>query len=226
MYLYLTLLIVSFIVPFIMSFEKNLQFYKQWRYLFPSIFLVASAFISFDIYFTKNGIWGFNSSYHLPLKIFSLPIEEILFFILIPYSSIFIHDTFCYYFPKLKLVEMFRKLISIGLIIFFSALGINFYDRAYTVFISIVVILVVLFSMFSKSLVTNRFYITFLIISVPFLVINGILTGSFIKNEVVWYNNQENLGIRIFTVPIEDFAYAFSLILGVLLLREKFKEIY
>ena len=39
------------------------------------------------------------------------------------------------------------------------------------------------------------------------------LTGSWIENEVVWYNNQENLGFRLMTIPIEDSVYAFTLIL-------------
>jgi len=55
--------------------------------------------------------------------------------------------------------------------------------------------------------------------------VNGILTGSFIEGEVVWYNNTENLGLRIFTIPIEDFAYAFSMILYNLLLIEQLKKI-
>ncbi len=226
MYLYLTLLLVSFIVPFVMSFEKNLQFYKQWKHLFPSILIVAFVYIVFDIYYTKIGIWGFNSSYHLPIKIFGLPLEEILFFILIPYACIFIHDTIIFYSPELKLNEKITKFISAGLIVLCLFTGISFFDRAYTLFVSIATFLFVLFSMFSVSRVFNRFYITYLFISVPFLIINGILTGAFIENEVVWYNNQENLGIRIFTIPIEDFAYGFSLILGILLLREKFQKIY
>ena len=48
---------------------------------------------------------------------------------------------------------------------------------------------------------------------IPFFIVNGILTGSFIENEVVWYNNTENLNIRLFTIPIEDSVYAFTLIL-------------
>jgi lycopene cyclase domain-containing protein len=48
---------------------------------------------------------------------------------------------------------------------------------------------------------------------IPFFIVNGILTGSFIENEVVWYNDFENLGIRLFTIPIEDTVYAFTLIL-------------
>jgi len=50
------------------------------------------------------------------------------------------------------------------------------------------------------------------------------LTGSFIEEEIVWYNNSENLGIRFFTIPIEDFGYAFSLILLNLMLIGQLKH--
>lgn len=58
---------------------------------------------------------------------------------------------------------------------------------------------------------------------IPFFIVNGLLTGTFISGEVVWYNNAENLGIRIGTVPIEDVFYAFSMLYMNLILIEKFK---
>jgi lycopene cyclase domain-containing protein len=70
----------------------------------------------------------------------------------------------------------------------------------------------------------NNYYCTFLVILIPFILINAILTGSFIAEPVVWYDNTENLGIRILTIPIEDFGYAFSLVLFNLLLRNKLKR--
>ena len=63
-------------------------------------------------------------------------------------------------------------------------------------------------------------------ILIPFFIVNGILTGSFIHQEVVWYNNSENLGIRLFTVPIEDAFYAFSMLFANLILIEKFKKVF
>ena len=55
-----------------------------------------------------------------------------------------------------------------------------------------------------------RFYLWHLI---PFFIVNGILTGTGIDGEVVWYNNAENLGIRLGTIPIEDSLYSLSLML-------------
>jgi lycopene cyclase domain-containing protein len=59
---------------------------------------------------------------------------------------------------------------------------------------------------------------------IPFFIVNGILTGSFIDEPVVWYNNDENLGIRLFTIPVEDSVYAFTMILTVLVLTDYFHK--
>lgn len=226
MLLYASLLLCCFIIPFVMSFDKNLKFYKQFRYLFPAIIVVATVYISFDVYFTKIGIWGFNPSYHLPLKILGLPVEECLFFIVIPYSSIFIHETFVYYFPRIELSDKISNFFSIILIITSIILAILNSNKTYTFFVSIITIVVLTFSLLDKSRIINRFYVTFLIISIALLLVNGILTGSFIGSEVVWYNDNENLGIRILTFPVEDFFYGFTLILSILLIREQLKKFY
>jgi lycopene cyclase domain-containing protein len=97
-------------------------------------------------------------------------------------------------------------------------------EKAYTTYIFSLLILVLSLSFFDKTNVINSFYFTFLVILVPFIAVNAILTGSFIDEPVVWYNNYENIGIRFLTIPVEDFGYAFSLILFNLLLRNKLKK--
>jgi lycopene cyclase domain-containing protein len=88
---------------------------------------------------------------------------------------------------------------------------------------SVLLILLLSTALLDVPQILNRYFISFLIILVPFFIVDAILTGTFIEEEVVWYNNSEIIGIRLLTVPVEDIGYAFSLILLNLLLTEKFR---
>jgi lycopene cyclase domain-containing protein len=70
----------------------------------------------------------------------------------------------------------------------------------------------------------GRFYFAYAILLVPFFIINGLLTGSFIEEEVVWYNPDHILGIRIGTVPFEDLFYGLLLILMNIAIMEWLEE--
>jgi lycopene cyclase domain-containing protein len=222
--LYSILLLSSILVPLSLSFDKKLQFYKQWKYLLPSLLLVASFYIAFDVYFTKLGVWGFNAQYHSSLVFFKLPIEEWLFFVIIPYASLFLHDAIVLYFKQFKISNRLTNYLSIGLILLSICIVIFNIEKAYTTYIFTLVILVLLISLFDKNKVMNHYFCTFLVILIPFILVNAILTGTCIAEPIVWYNNEEIIGLRILTIPIEDFAYAFSLILFNLLLRNKLKS--
>lgn len=212
-------------MPFIFSFDKKLQFYKKWKYILPSILLVAAFYILGDIYLTKTGVWGFNSKYHLNIMIANLPIEEWLFFIFIPYACLFLHESLVLYFPQLKLNQALANKISIFLILMAVVIILFNYHRFYTVYIFTLVIIALLLSLFDKTNVISSYFVSFLLILIPFIIVNAILTGSFIHQEVVWYNDQENMGIRFLTIPVEDVVYAFSMILYNLLLIAKLKDI-
>lgn len=98
------------------------------------------------------------------------------------------------------------------------------YDKWYTAVNYSVLVLVLTYTVFKVPNVLNTFFITFLIILIPFSIVNGILTGSFIDEPVVYYNNAENLGIRLGTIPIEDIGYAFSMLLMSLVLIKKIEN--
>ena len=226
MWLYSLLLFISFIAPFALSFDKKLKFFKQWKYVLPSLVFVAFFYIAMDIYFTKSRIWGFNPSYHLPFRFFHLPIEEWLFFIVIPYACIFIHEAVVLYFPGFKLSPNTGKLITGSLILLLFLILILHSDKAYTVYVFSITIIALIISLFAGGRVIDRFYLTFLIILVPFILIDGMLTGGFMGKEVVWYNQNEILNIRLLTIPLEDTAYAFSLILFNLLLIKELERLH
>lgn len=225
MSLYLILNLASLSIPFLYSFEKKRMHYIQWwKEVFLSIIIVAVFFIVWDIIFTKNGIWGFNPNYLVGIDILGLPIEEWLFFICIPYASIFIHYAFQYFFPKVSIPIKVTNIITIGLVVLLVSVAILNYDRAYTFYNYIFLAALLFYSYLTRNRQLPIFYITFLIILIPMFIVNGILTGSFIDEPVVWYNNSENLGVRLGTMPIEDIGYAFTMLFGGIVLIEKLKK--
>lgn len=223
-FLYLLLNIGSISIPFLFSFHPKLKLYKRWKSLFLAIGITTTFYIIWDIIFTKIGVWGFNPDYYIGYTLFNLPIEEWLFFICIPYACVFTHYALLHYFPNWSIKATTTRVLSLFLIFVLAVLCIYNIDKLYTSINALVAIIVLYFSLKNHIVILQRFYLTFLVMLIPFFLVNGVLTGSFIANEVVWYNNTENLGIRLFTIPIEDSIYAFSLILSNLALTTYFQD--
>ena len=201
-----------------------MRFIKNWKAVLLSLTIVASIFLIWDALFTVNRVWGFNSDYHLNFEFFQMPIEEWMFFFCIPYASVFIHYSLEYFKPKLLIPEKFTRRITLFFILFFIPVIIMNTDRLYTSVNYSFLVAILLLGFFSGTQYLRRFYISFLIILIPFFIVNGVLTGTGIEEPVVWYNNAENLGIRLLTIPIEDIGYAFTMIYGNVFLIEKFKK--
>jgi len=223
-YLYLLLNLGSLCIPLLYSFDKKMRFIKNWKAVLLSLTIVASIFLIWDALFTVNRVWGFNSDYHLNFEFFQMPIEEWMFFFCIPYASVFIHYSLEYFKPKLLIPEKFTRRITLFFILFFIPVIIMNTDRLYTSVNYSFLVAILLLGFFYGTQYLRRFYISFLIILIPFFIVNGVLTGTGIEEPVVWYNNAENLGIRLLTIPIEDIGYAFTMIYGNVFLIEKFKK--
>src|SRR5690554_3701997 len=131
MYTYLLINCASIAIPFLLSFEKRVEYYKKWKQLFPAILLMAVIFIAWDSLFTKWAIWGFNPDYLSGIYILNLPIEEILFFFCIPYSCLFIYEVIRY-FDKKDIFYTYRRNITKVLILVLGILTVIYSDRLYT----------------------------------------------------------------------------------------------
>ncbi len=222
MKIYALLLFLSGIVPLALSFDKELQFYKRWKIVFPVLLIVATVYLVPDIFLTQKGIWGFNSHYLFQTKILGLPLEEILFFIVVPYACIFIHEAFFHYFPNRHLGPRASTTITSLLIVFFIFLLVRHMNQIYTFYAALLMTVTLVIGLFDRGRVIDRLYVSFLIMLLPFLIMDGILTGSLLREPIVWYNPSAILGLRIFSIPIEDLAYGFSLVFFDLFLIEQF----
>jgi lycopene cyclase domain-containing protein len=223
-YLYLSINILSILIPLLTSFYSKAPFYKKWKYFWPATLITATFFLIWDELFTRMGVWGFNEQYLLGIYVLNMPLEEIMFFICIPYASVFTYFALNHLIEKDYLFPH-QEIISSVLIIGLLIAGMYFMDRWYTSVTFLALAFFLTYQMLKlRPRYMGRFYFAFVIILIPFFITNGLLTGSWIHEEVVWYNDQENLGIRLGTIPMEDIFYGMFMILMNITIYEWLQE--
>ena len=146
-----------------------------------------------------------------------------LFFFIVPYCCVFIYACIRSYFPKLvnkNIADFVLKILSVALLIS----GIIYFEKYYTgwtfLLTGIFIQFLYLFKTYFKNFDAASFLVSYIICLVPFLIVNGFLTSI----PVVIYNNTENLGIRIYTIPFEDMFYGMLLVMMNIALYEKLKS--
>lgn len=206
-YILLNLIVLAF--PLLLSFDKKVAFYRHWPAAFRSIALVVLSYGLWDVWMTARGVWSFNPVFAGTDKILGLPPGEWLFFICVPYACIFILACVRGYIPDGVLgVKLWQWLVLVGV---FAGAALFFRDRTYTstVFLSVALALALAAWLIPDTLKSRNFWLAMLITYLPFIIANGILTGR----PVVLYDDTQNLGIRVGTIPLEDFFYSFSMLL-------------
>lgn len=218
---YLLILIATLAVPLALSFDAKVQYYKNLKYILPAIIVTAIIFIAWDINFTKARIWSFNTDYTLGKEIKGLPIEEWLFFIVVPYACVFIYEVLKFYLKKYEFANPFL-VVSLVLMVVFGLTSYFFRAQAYTFLTFLFSAVYLAYTVFRNKFKQHitKFYFSFAVSIVPFLIVNGILTGI----PVVEYNSAHILNIRLLNIPIEDFSYFFLMLLMTVTIYEMLKE--
>lgn len=205
---YLLINIATIAIPLILSFESKLKFYRNFLPLFISIALTGFVYIVWDVIATVNGDWSFNSKYILGIKLFHLPLEELLFFLTVPYSCLFIYETFRFYLKEKEILYNKKIYYYLSAVIFL--VGVIFYEQNYTFIVLTAVSVFILLSniLFNKLLKSRLYWIFISFCLLPFLLVNYILTSL----PIVSYNPEAIWGGRFITIPFEDFFYNFSML--------------
>ena len=215
MSLYLILMLVSFGSCLMLSFDKKVAFYKNIKFIIPAIIAVAIPFLIWDQIFTTNGVWGFNEDYLQGLFIGELPLEEVLFFFVIPYCCLFIYEVLNAYFPNTSLHRL-TMIASIFIVLSGVLMALTHLDHWYTLSACGLAALIVVFVMQQRYIWYPRAVFAFVVALLPFFIVNGILTGALTDEPVVWYSQAHITGLRLGTIPLEDLYYNFSLLMPII----------
>jgi lycopene cyclase domain-containing protein len=199
--------------PFALSFDKKVHFYTHWRSLFLATILISFVYIAWDEVYTQWGVWGFNPEHLQGVYVGHLPIEEICFFLFVPYACIFVYACLKAYFPKVNL-QIISKFFAIVFGSVSLLLAIVYYDNQYTGVAALLAFLLTVYFYFLKKVEWYAdFVFTFLIVQIPFFFVNGALTGMFTREPIVWYNEEEIIGLRWVSIPFEDTFYNYGFLI-------------
>jgi len=207
------ILLFSFLGPFALSFDKKVAYIKNVPRLLIPFCLVSGLFLIWDQVFTVKGIWGFNAVHTAHIFLGKLPLEEVLFFIVVPYNCIFIFEVLGAYF-NIKNNRFFNRAFFGVFMVLGGALLLLQPTGWYTLTaVGFAFALCIGLLVFNPKWLTH-FLLSFIVCLLPFLVVNGLLTGAATTLPVVWYAPAEFSGWRIITIPVEDLFYNFDLFLG------------
>ncbi len=218
---YLWLDVATFLCPFLLSFDKKVKYFSAWRSALLASFIIAIPFLIWDAVFTAQGFWGFNPDYITGVYLFGLPIEEVLFFFVVPFACTFIYEV-CKYFFRQYSLELFNKGFKILLPVYAISLLMLGDSGYYTLSVQISYSLVLIWMLLKSEY--RHVPLAFCISLIPFLLMNGVLTGSVTTEPIVWYNEGQKVAPRIFTIPMEDVLYSFTLVVSNILVFEFFQK--
>ncbi len=92
-YLLINVFIIA--VPLVLTFDKRTVYYRQIPAVAFSIGVVSTFYLIWDVIVTARGEWSFNSKYLTGVQLLNIPLEEMLFFLTVPYScSVHLRDGF------------------------------------------------------------------------------------------------------------------------------------
>jgi lycopene cyclase domain-containing protein len=160
------------------------------------------------------------------IEIFGLPIEEILFFVVVPFACIFIYESLEYFIKDKEIY--FNKWIYLSLAGIFIIVGLIFYHQDYTILamFSCALFFIIASTIYPEILKSRNYWLYIILSFIPFIIFNYLLTSLIVVyyNPIaIWGGNGAWNG-RFFTIPIEDFFYNFSMLSFYLLVYIYFKK--
>ncbi|HSO85854.1 MAG TPA: lycopene cyclase domain-containing protein [Draconibacterium sp.] len=207
---YLLILFVMAGVTMFFIIKKTIVFFMELKYMLPAIIFSGAIFILLNIRFLESGIINYNLNYLVGKNFFSLPIEEWLFLLIMSLFSFSVYILVAVKFDNFEKPALFMAisiilLLGFGLIAWFSRQKVVPFFNFFLLTIY-----------FGYTIFRNRFkqhfakfYISYIIVVIPFFLIKGILNTL----PIVFYNTEHTLGIRLISVPVEEFGYLFLLML-------------
>jgi lycopene cyclase domain-containing protein len=190
----------------LLAFLLPIRFRRPHTAIFFSVLLVALPFYVWDVLVTGMW-WYFNSEYILGVRFLGVPLEEYLFFLTVPFACLLLWEQVRSFeqIRNFKALYVFIGVMSV-LIGGFSLLWGWHYTAAVLCGLGVFSVA----DFFSLRVLSSKKLLYFMgVVTLLTLVFNWYLTAR----PVVTYNPEVKSNVMVATIPAEDFAFGWLLLL-------------
>ena len=205
-----TYLLIDFLIiilPLIVSFFPYLSYYKKFPYVLFSIFAGGLFFVTWDVIATMRGDWSFNPEYVMGITFAGLPLEEVLFFIFVPYSLLLLYEQAAFIFKDRTVPWKQGAGYAAGMILILVSFLFTGKNYTFMAIFSAGIVLLGMSLFYSGIMVRLAFWAYLISGFLLFILFNYFLTSL----PVVIYSPSAVSGVRFLTIPLEDFFYNFTM---------------
>jgi hypothetical protein len=201
---------ILFVVVLFFSFHKRLHFWKDIRYMAPALLLSGALWFLFERRMAELALWTYHLRFLSNCFVAGLPLERWIFLLVFPLTGFLLYRI-ASGIPWLKGNANYFVILSLALMALFT--GVTLSNRAviypFVIFLFLTVYLgyVIFRGRFKPHY--SAFYVSFLVLLIPFFSIQSIARGL----PVMTYVEKYMLGISLFRIPVEDIAAFFLLFL-------------
>src|SRR5690554_723949 len=217
-----TFLLINFIVlaiPIVLNQKGKNRIGINYFSLVVAILVNGGLFLTMNYISFHRGFIDFNYENLLGVTFYDMPIEYYFFFIVFPYSFLFLYQWakkhFYHYNPR-----RFIYLFSLAFTITCFVLTYQYSDKPYafrTFLLAGSLNWIIYFGFTPRWY--SHFFFSFLFVSFPYLLIDG--TMFVLETEpTTIYHEDGVMGIHLFTLPLEDVFNFFSLFIMTITIYE------
>ncbi|GGM75250.1 hypothetical protein GCM10007108_11470 [Thermogymnomonas acidicola] len=208
---YAEILLAIFVPVAAISFLTPFSRVRRYRPLIVSIAAVAPVYILWDELAVVFGTWKFDPAHVLGIYFFYIPVEEVAFFLVVPFSTLLIFEALDNYVKGTLPCRGTVAAASISIVLL-VILGVLNTSRSYTSVASFFSAgSLALGLIVDRRLLVKKSLWAFLVVSyIPFVFFDHLMVTA----PIFTYGRGAITGIRVAGIPVEEFEYVFSLLLN------------
>lgn len=201
-----------FFLNIIILLSSSLGIYFTKKANFPKLVIALRAILTVSLpylfwdWVVTNRWWQFNPRFILNLMVGPLPVEEILFFAIVPWSCLVIWVNLRSYFVESVNFPIEEGVFFLSLLLASTSF---IYSWWYTLTISILLIIFSIVSKVNSHWMRQKNSLLFLLLCfVLTIIFNGYLTAR----PIVIYEPSVKSNLNLLTIPSEDIVYGLVLV--------------